>query len=94
MLAELENISYYVQTPGHNKRFSGHNSGGIPCYFPKIDECLDLLVFQQIVLYYSVLKKHCNCEKQILYHQIIFLMGNLMKLLPSYGYIAIRFFSE
>ena len=29
MLAELENISYYVQTPGHNKRFSGHNSGGI-----------------------------------------------------------------
>ena len=29
MLAELENISYYVQTPGHNKRFPGHNSGGI-----------------------------------------------------------------
>ena len=29
MLAELENISYYVQAPGHNKRFPGHNSGGI-----------------------------------------------------------------
>ena len=28
MLAELENISYYVQAPGHNKRFPGHNSGG------------------------------------------------------------------
>ena len=26
MLAELENISYYVQAPGHNKRFSGHGS--------------------------------------------------------------------
>ena len=24
MLAELENISYYVQAPGHNKRFPGH----------------------------------------------------------------------
>tara|TARA_B100000424_G_C22783296_1_gene421017 strand:+ start:514 stop:663 length:150 start_codon:yes stop_codon:yes gene_type:complete len=36
MLAELENISYYVQTPGHNKRFSGHNSGGIP--FPVLKD--------------------------------------------------------
>jgi len=29
MLAELENIAYRVQAPGHDKRFSGHNSGGI-----------------------------------------------------------------
>ena len=36
----------------------------IPCYFRKIDECKGLFFFQQIVLYYSVLKKHWK-----LFHQ-------------------------
>ena len=46
----------------------------IPCYFRKIDECKGLFFFQQIVLYYSVLKKHWK-----LFHQITFWIGNLMK---------------
>ena len=54
----------------------------IPCYFCKIDECSGLFFFQQIVLYYSVLKKHW--KKTLLFHQITYWIGNLMKLMPSW----------